>query len=204
MSIFEVLFSPRNLAPLAIMLLLMGLYLKGACNALNRAVDDNPSASIEPPSFLRALAILVIMFSFVSVANWGMAKATSQLDQDHFKPVLSYLPTKQEGKPALTLNQVQQISVSALLIISGLFQYLFCALLMMYGFTVRFRQANVIGLLFLQRAVIYSTILVVVTGLGMGLYSQQEKKKSGAKPKAETSTSEDSSSNKPATAPPSK
>lgn len=201
MSIFEVLFSPRNLAPLTILLLLMGLYLKGACNALNHAVDDNPSASIEPPSFLRALAILVIMFSFVSVANWGMAKATSQLEPEHFKPVLSYLPTKDEGKPVLTTNQVLQTSVSSLLVVSGLLQYLFCVLLIMYGFTIRFRQANVIGLLFLQRAVIYSTILVVLTGFGIGFYLQQGKKKSGPNPKAETPTTENSQSSKPAAAP---
>ncbi|MFP6601481.1 MAG: hypothetical protein VB862_03050, partial [Pirellulaceae bacterium] len=45
--------------------------------------------------------------------------------------------------------------------------------LMMYGFNVRYRQANVIAFLFAQRAAIYSTMLVAIIGTGISIYLQR-------------------------------
>jgi hypothetical protein len=169
----DVWFSPWSLAPLAVMMLLCGLFLKGACAAFNRAVDDNPSASIDPPSFMRALAILVIMFAFIAVANWGMASGMSYLEPTDMGSLMSHVPKNHEGSPLLTSESVYEMTVVTLWMTSALLQYVFCALLMMYGFNVRYRQANVIAFLFAQRAAIYSTILVALIGTGISLYLQR-------------------------------
>ena len=166
-------FSPWSLAPLAVIMLLCGLFLKGACSAFNRAVDDNPSASIEPPSFMRALAILVIMFAFIAVANWGMASGMSYLEPTDMGSLMSHVPKNYEGSPLLTSESVYEMTVVTLWMTSALLQYVFCALLMMYGFNVRYRQANVIAFLFAQRAAIYSTMLVALIGTGISIYLQR-------------------------------
>tara|TARA_B100000809_G_C14926545_1_gene455367 strand:+ start:185 stop:787 length:603 start_codon:yes stop_codon:yes gene_type:complete len=166
-------FSPWSLAPIAVMMLLCGLFLKGACSAFNRAVDDNPSASIEPPSFMRALAILVIMFAFITVANWGMASGMSYLEPADMGSLMSHVPKNHEGSPLLTPESVYEMLVVTLWMTSALLQYVFCSLLMMYGFNVRYRQANVIAFLFAQRAAIYSTMLVALLGTGISIYLQR-------------------------------
>ena len=127
----DILFSPWTLAPLGILVLLLGLFMKGACSAFNRAVDDNPSASIEAPSFLRALAILVIMLSFIAGANWGMISGMSRLAADDMETLMSYMPNNHEGEPLLTADSVCQAVIATLWMASGLLQYVFCALLMM-------------------------------------------------------------------------
>ena len=168
-------FSPWNLAPLAVMMLLCGLFLKGACSAFNRAVDDNPSASIEPPSFMRALAIMVIMFAFIAVANWGMACGMSYLKPADLGSLMSHVPKNHEGNPLLTPQSVYEMTVATLWMTSALLQYVFCSLLMMYGFNVRYRQANVIEFLLAQRAAIYSTMMVALIGTGVSIYLQRTK-----------------------------
>lgn len=166
-------FSPWSVAPIAVLLLLCGLFLKGACAAFNRAVDDNPSASIEPPSFMRALAILVIMFAFIAVANWGMATGMRYLEPADVGSLMSHVPKNHEGNPLVSPESVYEMLVATLWMTSALLQYVFCALLMMYGFNVRYRQANVIAFLFAQRAAIYSTLLIAMVGTGINIYLQR-------------------------------
>ena len=185
-------FSPWSLAPIAVLMLLCGLFLKGACAAFNRAVDDNPSASIEPPSFMRALAILVIMFAFIAVANWGMASGMSYLEPTDVGSLMSHVPKNHEGNPLISPESVYEMLVVTLWMTSALLQYVFCALLMMYGFNVRYRQANVIAFLFAQRAAIYSTILVAIIGTGINIYLQRAGSERNSSPETEAVSTETS------------
>jgi len=166
-------FSPWSLAPIAMLLVLGGLFLKGACAAFNRAVDDNPSASIDPPSFLRALAILVIMFAFITVANWGMATGMSHLEPADLGSLMTHVSKNHEGNPLISAESVYEILEVTLWSVSLLLQYVFCALLLMYAFNVRYRQANVIAFLFAQRAAIYSTMIIALMGIGINFYLQR-------------------------------
>jgi len=170
---FDAWFNPWTFVPFVALLLLHGLFLKGACGAFNRSVDDNPSASIETPSYLRSLSILVIMFSFLVFANWGMSTAMSHLMVENMEPVMSHLPSNHEGEPLVEHSNVFQVTVATLWGLSGLLQFVFCALLMMYGFNIRYRQANVIAFLFAQRAVLYSSLLAALLCVGAGLYLQR-------------------------------
>ncbi len=166
-------FNPWTFVPFVAVLLLHGLFLKGACGAFNRSVDDNPSASIETPSYLRSLSILVIMFSFLIFANWGMSTAMSNLMVENMEPVMSHLPSNHEGEPLVSHGNVFDVTVATLWGLSGLLQFVFCALLMMYGFNIRYRQANVIAFLFAQRAVLYSSLLAGLLCVGAGVYLQR-------------------------------
>ena len=120
-----------------------------------------------------------------------MSTGIRHLNKEHFEPLMPYVPTKHEGEPFRTLDQVFHISVAALWSISGLLQYVFCALLLMYGFNVRYRQANVIAFLFAQRAVIFSTILALLLTIGLAGFFQRNKiePKPKPKPKSESKTS---------------
>ena len=170
---FDAWFNPWTFVPFVALLLLHGLFLKGACGAFNRSVDDNPSASIETPSYLRSLSILVIMFSFLIFANWGMSTAMSNLMVENMEPVMSHLPSNHEGEPLVSHGNVFDVTVATLWGLSGLLQFVFCALLMMYGFNIRYRQANVIAFLFAQRAVLYSSLLAGLLCVGAGVYLQR-------------------------------
>lgn len=170
---FDAWFSPWTVLPFAAMLLLHGLFLRGACGAFNRSVDDNPSASIETPSYLRSLSILVLMFSFLVFVNWGMSNAMAQLDSESMNPIMSRLPTNYESQPLLEPEAALLATHTGLWAISGLMQFVFCALLMMYGFNIRYRQANVIAFLFAQRAALYSALLAVLGLIGAGVYLQR-------------------------------
>ncbi len=185
-------FSPWSLAPIAVLLLLCGLFLRGACAAFNRAVDDNPSASIDPPTFLRALAILVIMFAFITVANWGMATGMSHLEPEDLGYLMTHVSKNHEGNPLVSPQSVYEILVVTLWSVSALLQYVFCALLMMYGFNVRYRQANVIALLFAQRTVIYSTIMIALIGTGINFYLQRGRSEQNSAPQVEAASTDTS------------
>jgi len=183
-------FNPWTFVPFVALLLLHGLFLKGACGAFNRSVDDNPSASIETPSYLRSLSILVIMFSFLVFANWGMSTAMSNLVVENMEPVMSHLPSNHEGEPLVEHSNVFQVTVATLWGLSGLLQFVFCALLMMYGFNIRYRQANVIAFLFAQRAVLYSSLLAGLLCVGAGLYLQRAQSAGTPNPEATPANTE--------------
>ena len=122
---------------------------------------------------MRSLAILVIMFAFIAVANWGMASGMSYLEPADVGSLMSHVPKNHEGNPLVSPESVYEMLVATLWMTSALLQYVFCALLMMYGFNVRYRQANVIAFLFAQRAAIYSTILIAMVGTGINIYLQR-------------------------------
>jgi hypothetical protein len=187
---FDAWFNPWTFVPFVALLLLHGLFLKGACGAFNRSVDDNPSASIETPSYLRSLSILVIMFSFLVFANWGMSTAMSNLVVENMEPVMSHLPSNHEGEPLVEHSNVFQVTVATLWGLSGLLQFVFCALLMMYGFNIRYRQANVIAFLFAQRAVLYSSLLAGLLCVGAGLYLQRAQSAGTPNPEATPANTE--------------
>jgi hypothetical protein len=187
---FDAWFNPWTFVPFVALLLLHGLFLKGACGAFNRSVDDNPSASIETPSYLRSLSILVIMFSFLVFANWGMSTAMSNLMVENMEPVMSHLPSNHEGEPLVEHSNVFQVTVATLWGLSGLLQFVFCALLMMYGFNIRYRQANVIAFLFAQRAVLYSSLLAGLLCVGAGLYLQRAQSAGTPNPEATPANTE--------------
>ncbi len=190
MPTFDAWFSPWTFVPFVALLLLHGFFLRGACGAFNRSVADNPSASIETPSYLRSLSILVIMFSFLVFANWGMSTAMSNLIVENMQPVMSHLPSNHEGEPLVSHGNVFQVTVATLWGLSGLLQFVFCALLMMYGFNIRYRQANVIAFLFAQRAVLYSSLLAGLLCVSAGVYLQRAKSASAPNTEAKPTDTE--------------
>ena len=141
---------------------------------------------------MRALGILVIMFAFIAVANWGMASGMSYLEPTDVGSLMPHVPKNHEGNPLLSPESVYEMLVATLWMTSALLQYVFCALLMMYGFNVRYRQANVIAFLFAQRAAIYSTLLIAMVGTGINIYLQRARSERNSAPDTEAVSTENS------------